>query len=136
MKLEYLYELSDKWSFFKRLPSVNLIRLYNFTPKEAKKLIDIIKSQILDKQLESNLTAVDFIEPINCSLILQISTTDEGILKIDKQNNFVCRLSLYSYETMTLIMEPFTKPNATGDNLLYNMTTSDIDFLFSVDGQW
>lgn len=77
---------------------------------------------------------LDFIQSINCNLILQLSETDDGITTFDNKN-FVCSLTTEKYKEMLLLMEPFCDKDVYGYQWLYDLDTA-IDLLFSPGGSW
>ena len=137
MKLEYLDDLTDNGKY----PSANpnkLIRLYDFNKTEAKQLIDMIHSNLIIGQVPFNLSAVDFIKSINCSLKFQIDDKDYGIEIPSSGNNFICRLTVQTFKEMIGYMEVFARETNSldGYNWLYDPPDNKIDLLFSPGGSW
>jgi len=133
MKLEFLDDISDGGRF-QDIVSDRLVRLYDFDAIQATKLKDNIIEHILKANKALDLSSLDFIEPINCSLTFIISDKDEG-LKSHEKNNFVCALTPSSYQEMTLLIEPFCEREIDGYQWLYDID-SPIDLLFSPGGTW
>lgn len=132
MKLEYLDNISDNGKY-KDVVSENLIRLYDFGQKETTQLVTLIYQRlILDKQ-SLDLTTADFIQPINCHVTLQLSSTDEGVIKTDKENIFICKLTEQTYITAIEYMKAAAD---SGYNWLCDTSSDDIDFLYSAGGTW
>jgi hypothetical protein len=132
MKLEYLDDISDGGKY-KDVVSENLIRLYEFGQKETTRLVDLIYQRIiLDKQ-SLDLTSIDFIQPLNCHVTLHLSSSDEGVIKTDKANVFICKLTEQTYSTVIECMKAVKK---NGYNWLCETSNDDIDFLFSAGGTW
>src|ERR1044072_2272261 len=104
MKLEYLNDLTDNGKY----PSANpgkLIRLYDFNRAEAKQLIDLIHSNVIIGQKPLELSTVDFITSINCSLTFQFDDIDHGIEIPVSGNDFICRLTVQTFRQMIGYME-------------------------------
>lgn len=110
----------------------NLVRLYDFSSKEARKFKELIEQVILQEGLPLNLAEVDFIESRNCLLTLRLSLEDEGISTEDNFD-FVCDLTAEGYEKMVKLIEPFAKQDRKGFQWLYDADTPT-DFLFSPRG--
>src|SRR4051812_24657157 len=95
MKLEYLENISDGGKF-KTVVSDNLVRLYDFDPGQTETFVKKLQEFVVYKT-DFNLSKCDFIELVNCSLILSISNVNQGILKTGNQNIFTCYLTEESY---------------------------------------
>ena len=124
MKLEFLDEVNEYGD--------QVIRLYNFDKAEAIKFRDAVQNTIVDNNSSLDLLTLDFIEHINCKLILHISETDEGILTMDNQT-FFCDLTIEGYKTMIQLIEPFCIKESKHFVMLYDVDTQ-VDFLFSPYG--
>ena len=135
MKLEFLKDLSDGGKY-KDVSSDNLIRLYDFNPKEAIQLQNLIK-QLLDESIpEINLEKQSIIKSVNCQLKLVIHEDNNGINRLTS-NKFICKMSKESYKQMIYLIEPFTREQKSGYQWLdESCSESDIDFLFSPGGSW
>ena len=70
MKIEFLDDISDGGRFPHADPN-QLIRLYDFDNLEANRLRQTIQKVILESNKEIDLTTLDFIRAINCSLTLK-----------------------------------------------------------------
>jgi hypothetical protein len=124
MKLEFLDNVNEYQD--------QVIRLYNFDKTEAILFRNAIQETIINKQQSLDLNTLDFIERINCKLILHISDTDEGILTMDNQT-FFCDLTLEGYERMVKLIEPFCLKDTKSFQMLYDVDTQ-VDFLFAPYG--
>ncbi len=127
MKLEYLTQINTF--------NDSLIRLYDFDVLQAAKLQAHISQTIIDHKIELDLSQLDFIKSINCSLVFRLSDRDLGISTKDSRV-FFCDLTLKRFEDMILIIEPFTKETKEGfSNWLFDLNTQ-IELLISPDGNW
>ena len=121
MKLEYLDSINEYGD--------HIVKLYDFDMNEAAKVCEAIRETVINTNKPLDLCSLDFIEPVNCKLILHISDTDEGIFSIDKKS-FFCDLTIEGYLEMLHLMEPYCNKNARSFQMLYDLDT-EIDFLFS-----
>lgn len=124
MKLEFLDNVNEYGD--------QVIRLYNFDKSEAIKFRDSIQKTIIDSNSSLDLLTLNFIEHINCKLILHTSETDEGILTMDNQT-FFCDLTIEGYKDMIRLIEPFCIKESKSFTMLYDIDTQ-VDFLFSPYG--
>ncbi len=124
MKLEFLDDVNEYQD--------QVIRLYNFDKAEATQFRDSIQKTIIDANQSLDLNSLDFIEPINCKLILHISDTDEGIFSMDDKT-FFCDLTPDGYKNMLRLIEPFCIKDSRSFTMLYDLDTQ-MDFLFSPYG--
>ena len=120
MKLDYI----DNYNELQE----NLVRLYNFDMAEAIKFRDLLIEVVILKKQKLDLSQVDFIEPVNCNLIIGLFKTDEGILTKDNQT-FFCILTLKSFENMVKLIEPFCKKESRAHQYLYDID-NPTDLLF------
>ena len=120
MKLDYI----DNYNELQE----NLVRLYNFDKAEAIKFRDLLIEVVILKKQKLDLSQIDFIEPVNCNLILGLFKTDEGILTKDNQT-FFCILTLKSFENMVKLIEPFCKKESRAHQYLYDID-NPTDLLF------
>ena len=129
MKLEFIYEVNEYGD--------QLIRLYDFDKTEAAKFRDAINETIIKNQQSLDLNSLDFIEPVNCKLVLHIAEGEEEDAGIMTQDNllFFCDLGLDGYKKMVQLIEPFCKKDLRNFQMLYDLDTQ-IDFLFSPYGEW
>ena len=126
MKLEFLDNINEYQD--------QLIRLYDFDKTEADKFRKIIQETIIDNKKSLDLNSLDFIQPVNCKLILHIAEEDEGIITIDNQL-FFCDLTIDGYKNIVHLIEPYCNKNTRSFQMLYDLDTQ-IDFLFSPFGEW
>jgi hypothetical protein len=77
MKLEFLDDLSDGGKYV-NVVSERLIRLYDFDKHQALTLKEIIEKELLGREKEISLSALHFVEPQNCHLILKLSSIDRA----------------------------------------------------------
>ena len=124
MKLEFLDEVNEYGD--------QVIRLYNFDKSEAIKFRDAIQNTVINNNSSLDLNTLDYIEHINCKLILHISETDEGILTMDNKT-FFCDLTMDGYKNMVQLIEPFCIKESKSFTMLYDIDTQ-VDFLFSPYG--
>ena len=136
MKLEYLHDLTAGGKY-KDVVSENLIRLWDFEPKEAKQFQELIKRFIEDvSKLTLILDDQKFIHPVNCRLILRKGKINNGICRLN-ETDFVCNLDITGYEHMIDLINPFIDDNLGGYQWLDIFAESgEIDFLFSPGGGW
>jgi len=131
MKVEYLHDMTDGGKF-KQVTSENLIRLFDFDQKQTIDLtFKILQTLVIEKQ-KLDLSSVAFIELVNCKLVLQLSSSDKGILRTDNPNMFTCDLTEETYKTAI----EFMKATDSGYNWLCETSDDDIDFLYSPGGTW
>ena len=133
MKLEFLKDTTEAGHFSDDV-NEQLIRLYDFDAMEAEQFCIKIQEQLIDKKQSLDFLELDFIESVNCNLILQISSDDEGITTNDN-TNFVCKLTLEQYTEILKLCKPFCLDKSRGYRWLYELDTP-IDFLFSPHGTW
>lgn len=124
MKLEFLNDINEYGD--------QVIRLYNFDKTEALRFQTAIKETIIKNNTPLDLNSLEFIEPINCKLILHISETDEGILSMD-QKTFFCDLTINGYKNMVKLIEPFCIKETKSFTMLYDLDT-EVDFVFAPYG--
>lgn len=120
MKLDYIENYNEL--------DENLVRLYNFDKSEAIKFRDLLIEIVILKKQKLDLSQVDFIEPVNCNLILGLFKSDEGILTKDNQT-FFCILTLKGFENMIRLIEPFCKKETRAHQYLYDVD-NPTDLLF------
>jgi hypothetical protein len=112
----------------------NIVRLYNFDKSQAMLFCNILHQNLIVDQKELELCKLDFIQARNCSLVLRISATDEGITSSDNQS-FFCDMTKEGYKQMLILLEPFCLKETKAYQLLYDID-SLTDFLFSPNGSW
>lgn len=126
MKLEYLVNVNDH--------SDGIVRLYDFETQEIVQLCAALRSSVVDLKHELKLSSLNFIQTINCDLTLNISPNDKGISETSKSVLY-CELTSEAYLKMIELIEPFSKPESTGFQWLYDLD-SPIEFLLSKSGKW
>ena len=104
MKLEFLDNINEYQD--------QVIRLFNFDMAEAIQFRDAIQKTLIEKEQVLDLNSLEFIENINCKLILHLSETDEGIFSMDNKT-FFCDLTMDGYKNMIQLLEPFCKKNSS-----------------------
>jgi len=124
LKLEFLSELNEYGD--------QLLKLSDFTQTEAAKFRDAVSETIIQNKKPLDLNTLDFIESINCKLVLHISDEDEGIITIDNKV-FFCDLTIQGYENMIRLIEPYCNKSLRSFQYLYDLDT-EIDLLFSPVG--
>ena len=136
MKLDFLDDLTDNGKYPHADPD-KLLRLYDFDSHEAEQLKNFIDKEIISNQHELNLSTLDFVECINCTLTLKLSFQNVGINVPLDGKNFVCEVTREDYKTMSDIIENFTKDGKiNGYNWLYDPNEDKVDLLFSPGGTW
>ncbi|HEX8515440.1 MAG TPA: hypothetical protein VF868_04515 [Bacteroidia bacterium] len=125
MKLEYLEDVNEYGD--------SVVRLYDFDKLQAQLFKDAVNDSILKNSRSLDLNSLDFIEPVNCKLILHLAEEDEGILTDDKKV-FFCDLTKSGYENMIRLIEPFCKKEMRSYQTLYDLD-NEIDFIFSPYGE-
>jgi hypothetical protein len=133
MKLEFLEDISDNGKF-SSVVTDQLVRLFDFDKDQAKSFKEIIQRTIIERGESLDLAKVEFIDPINCNLILRLAEVSIGIIKGDK-TNFFCDLTIDQYEEMANLLDAFCVKENNGYQWLYDINTP-IDFLFSTEGNW
>ena len=135
MKLEFIEDFHAPWSDEVK---DHLVRLYAFDQSQAKQFRELVRHTIIENEKSLDLTKVDFIKVVNCSLILRISNEDVGITT-DDMKNFFCDLTINGYENLINLIESICNDNRAYHYVtyqwLYDIDTP-IEFLFSPTGAW
>lgn len=121
MKLKFLENINEY--------DEHAVRLNDFDKSQASKFLQILKDLTENDKSFIDLSDYEFIEPVNCELILRVSETDEGITTDDYQH-FVCDLTLKGYAEMIKLIEPFCIKETDAYRFLYDLD-NPIDLLFS-----
>jgi len=121
MKLKFLENINEY--------DEHAVRLNDFDKEQAAMFLQILKDLTTNQNAFINLSEYEFIEPINCELILRLSETDEGIITDDYQH-FFCDLTLEGYVEMIKLIEPFCFKETDAYRILYDLD-NPIDFIFS-----
>ncbi|MBL0330716.1 MAG: hypothetical protein IPP64_15210 [Bacteroidetes bacterium] len=124
MKLEFLDEVNEYGD--------QVIRLFHFDKSEAIQFRDAVQNNLVNQNKSLDLLTLDFIEHMNCKLVLHLSETDEGIITMDNQT-FFCDLTVEGYKNIIRLIEPFCIKESKSFVMLYDIDTQ-IDFLFSPYG--
>lgn len=136
MKLDFLDDLTGHGKYPHADPD-KLLRLYDFDSHEAAQLKSFIDKEVIASQHELSLSALDFVECLNCTLTLKPSFQNVGISVPLDDKNFVCELTLKDYRTMSNIIEHFTNDDKiNGYDWLYDPNEDKVDLLFSPGGTW
>lgn len=126
MTLDYIQDINEFGD--------DLVRLFDFDKSEAILFRDAIHDSIILKNEELDISTLEFIKARNCNLIFVIGEEDEGIFS-NRDLNFICCLTLESYQKMISLLEPFCNKETKGYQYLYDLD-SPTDFLFSPAGTW
>jgi hypothetical protein len=121
MKLEFLEDVNEYGD--------DVMRLYDFDMSEAKLFQQEILQTVITNNNSLDLSKLEFIESLNCKLILHIADEDEGIITHDEKT-FFCDLTIDGYKNMIRLIEPYTKKESRSFQHLYDLDT-EIDFIFS-----
>lgn len=105
------------------------IRLSDFTSSQAVMFFGTLDRLIRHSETPIDLTALDFIQPVNCNLTLRASAEDVGISSPDDKN-FFCDLTPGTYKAISGLVQPFCRKESKGYQWLYDIDTP-IGFLFS-----
>ena len=121
MKLKFLENINEY--------DEHAVRLNDFDKTQASMFLQILIDLTKNAGQFINLSDYEFIESINCELILRVSETDEGITTEDYQH-FFCDLTLEGYAEMIKLIEPFCIKESDAYRILYDLD-NPIDFIFS-----
>jgi hypothetical protein len=121
MKLKFLENINEY--------DEHAVRLNDFDKAQAAMFLQILKDLTTNTGQFINLSDFEFIEPINCELILRVSETDEGITTEDYQH-FFCDLTMEGYTEIIKFIEPFCIKETDAYRILYDLD-NPIDFIFS-----
>jgi len=121
MKLKFLENINEY--------DEHAVRLNDFDKTQAAMFLKILIDMTNNKNSIIDLSNYDFIESINCTLILRVAETDEGISTEDNKH-FFCDLTLEGYAEMIKLIEPFSQKETDAYRILYELD-NPIDFIFS-----
>ena len=121
MKLKFLKDTNEYGE--------HAVRLNDFDKEEAILFYGVLNQFIKGNDEFIELTDFDFIEPVNCTMELHLSDSDEGITT-DDYRHFSCDLSVNGYKMMMKSIEPYCAKETHGAQYLYELDTP-IEFLFS-----
>jgi len=130
MKIEYLTNTNPAH------PKDSILRIFDFTSSEACQFRDIL-SKLADGSIpEINVSELPFVTPIaGCRLTLQVGSRDKGVIRASN-SAFECILTKLTWENAEGLVEPFCDAREfSGYQWLYNLDT-DIELLFSQNGDW
>lgn len=119
------------------IPNINaygdcVVRLFDFDKSEALKFQEAIKSTVIQKKQSLDLSQLDYIESLNCTVLLELGEEDEGMIAED-DIHFTCPLTMKSYQKMVELIEPYCLKDRSSHQMLYDVD-SLTDFLFSPAG--
>ena len=121
MNLEYIRNINGY--------DEHAIRLSDFDSGQAMRLRNTIERMVEEGKGNILLSTLDFIQAVNCTLILRTAPEDAGITTVDNKS-FFCDLTTGSYKHLLELMEPFCRKESKGYQWLYDIDTP-IGFLFS-----
>jgi uncharacterized protein YfbU (UPF0304 family) len=121
MKLEFLANINEY--------DEHIVKLSDFDSAQARKFQAVVNYLVNEEGKYINITTLDFIQAVNCKVILRVSEEDLGIWTTDNIH-FICDLTINSYKNIINLLEPFCKRESKGYQYLYDLDTP-IDFLFS-----
>ena len=121
MKLEFLVHINE----FEE----HAIRLSDFNSEQARQFKNIIDGFISDHSTAIEIADLDFIEAVNCRLLLRMSEEDFGI-RTNDVSQFYCDLTIDAYKNMSRLLEPFGRKESKGYEWLYDLDIP-IGLLFS-----
>jgi hypothetical protein len=126
MKLKFLENINEY--------DEHAVRLNDFDKAQAAMFLKILTELIKSNKQFVNLSDYEFIEAVNCELVLRVSETDEGIIS-DDNVNFFCDLTLNAYAEMIKLIEPFSLKETDAYRILYDLD-NPIDFIFSAGKEY
>jgi hypothetical protein len=121
MKLKFLENINEY--------DEHAVRLNDFDKHQAAMFLNILIELATNEKPVINLADYEFIEPVNCELVLRVSENDEGIIS-DDYVHFFCDLTLETYAEMIKLVEPFSLKETDAYRILYELD-NPIDFIFS-----
>jgi hypothetical protein len=126
VKIEFLPEGSE---------DCPLIRIFDFDPSEAKRLVGVF-SQLADGSLQRVvLTEIPGFEPVaGCCLILRVGEKNHGIMAKDSCS-FECTLDKSRWERVADLTAPFCS-SSTKENFQWLDDAGSISLLVSPTGLW
>jgi len=126
MKLKFLENINEY--------DEHAVRLNDFDKAQAAMFLKILTELIKSNKQFVNLSDYEFIEAVNCELVLRVSETDEGIIS-DDNVHFFCDLTLNAYAEMIKLIEPFSLKETDAYRILYDLD-NPIDFIFSAGKEY
>ncbi|MBL0135962.1 MAG: hypothetical protein IPP79_19280 [Chitinophagaceae bacterium] len=82
-----------------------LVRLSEYSDDDKNRLVDSINDLCQNVITQIDINKLPFIQSLNCSLILQVSESDTGLLNVGEEGLYVCLLTLVAYRSMVEIIE-------------------------------
>jgi len=126
MKLEYLPDGS------KDCP---LLRLYDFTPAEARQLHDAVAALASGSRERADVHCLQGVKSIcECRLMLVVRRWDQALVQIAERAEFECGFTLSTRDNVAGLIEPFMQ-SATGYQWL-TVVPGEARLLLSLDGGW
>lgn len=113
----------------------DLVRLFDFTPKEVQALANEIGSHVLTSRRPLRIDGLAFIQPLNCELTFAPSDSDQGITTMER-GRFICKLTEGNWFHMLSLIRPFAESNTDGYQWLYDLADCHTELLLSTNGQW
>jgi hypothetical protein len=113
-----------------------LIRLYDFDAGEAACLLGLVTALSLGSMSRVELEErKEIISVDGCKLALVASTSDKGVVTMNKFSQFECILTRASWANVAGLIEPFCEPGLP-NRFQWLDETSDISLLLSPSGLW
>ena len=130
MKIEYLPKVNPDH------PNDGILRIFDFNSSEACQFRDMLAKLADSSSSETDVNSLPFVTSIaSCRLGLKVGSKDKGLISLPN-NAFECILTRDTWENVQGLVEPFCDENdAVGYQWLYDLDT-DIELLFSPDGDW
>jgi hypothetical protein len=130
MKIEYLTKINPDH------PKDSILRIFDFNSSEACEFRNILSRLADGSSSETDMNSLPFVTSVaNCRLVLKVGSKNKGLISLPN-NAFECILTRDTWEDAQGLVEPFCDTNdAAGYQWLYDLET-DIELLFSRDGDW
>jgi hypothetical protein len=125
MKLDFLAD---------RSPECPLLRLYDFTPTEARYLLAALAAVAKEVTDRVEVHMLPFVEPVGgCRLSFVRGTTDRGVTQIASLD-FVCEYTVGTWDNVVGLIRPF-EDSSSGFQWLAGLP-GEASLLLSASGQW
>jgi hypothetical protein len=126
MKLDYLIDGS---------PDCPLIRLYDFTPSEARQFLTAVTGLASGAEKRVEVHRLPFVEAIKgCRLVLILRQWDQAIIRGGVPTEFECGFTAGTWDNIAGLIEPFAE-SAGGFQWLAG-GPGEASLLLSESGQW
>jgi hypothetical protein len=126
MKLDFLADATDYG---------DIIRLYDFTQSEVKRLRDLIQSLESGDLEQVELHSLPFVSPVDgCRLTLKRRSWDQAVIRLGSEKSFECSFTEKSWGAVADLVEPF-EANGAGHQWLSG-TPGEAALLLSQHGDW